>query len=165
MLTPAIPPQRPSSFRKQLTRASFAFFVAVLITWLPGCPQGSVTNGVKGKVTTEGNVVAGTVFFTGSDNTELKSPIDPKGEYYIQNTKVGTYKISVKGETGPGGVGAPPAPPEAKDKKDKGLPGDNTKLSTFTPGKAPPKKYESPDNGLTFDAKGGQETKDLDLKP
>jgi hypothetical protein len=182
------PVHNRSTVRKHLVRSSFAFFVVVMLAWLPGCPAASVTNSVKGKVTLNDKQVAGNVSFFSPDNKELKSPIGPDGNYYIENTKPGTtYKVAVNplpsggggggggalpggggGELGGGGGGGP--------KKDKFVEVDKLKAGKDVPDLlskkdgnqtvAPPPKYaDANSSGLTFTTKGGAETFDLKLTP
>jgi hypothetical protein len=138
-----------------LHRVSALFGVGML--FLIGCGGGEAANNVKGKVTVKGVPVSnGTITFHGSK--DASGPI-LNGQYNIDNPPTGQVKVSLKG------MGGPPMP----EKKE--LPGTLKSDKLLDPGGAGaggaaiPKKYESPDNGLTYEVKSGKHTKDFELEP
>jgi len=124
-----------------------------------GCGSQGPKNTVSGKVTLKGDPVAGSVVFIGSDNKEVMTHINPDGTYSVPDPAMGENKVLVKG----GAVGGP-APPvlEGTPKDFKGTmpPTTTTKM-----GVAPPPKYGSPDNGLSFKVTGGAQKYDIELTP
>jgi hypothetical protein len=138
-------------FAKTALKCLGALPVLVFALALAGCgggPDGK--NSVSGKVTHGGQPVAGTVTFIDGSNKEYASPISPEGKYLIPNLPTGPMKITVKG------VPAVPPGPGTKE----AMPGVPT-----ASGVAPSPKYAKPDNGLTYDVRAGEQTKDIDLKP
>ncbi len=123
---------------------------AVTLTGCGGVGKGGAADSVSGKVTLDGQPVAGEVFFVGSDKKEVGSPIGPEGNYEISNPPKGDVLIVVKGKPGipsiPGAKAAPDLPPPP----------------TAT-GVAPPAKYGQPNNGLKFTVTGGKQVYDIVL--
>ncbi len=150
-----------SRLQLQLARFSLAVFLMVILAAIPGCPGApQVTNLVTGKVTLGGKRVEGIVSFIGADNKSVDAPIGPDGVYNIANPPMGKVKITVKPApglaAGVGGAvpqGAAPVGGELKGKGGK----------EYVPGVPPPAKYATPDNGLTYEVKGGKEEKNLQL--
>ena len=144
------------SFARRLSVSASAFLLASLLVTLAGCGgKGSgAKNTVSGKVTMNGQVVAGQVVFVGG-NKEYPSPIGPDGNYQIIDPPNGEYVVLVKppigGTISPKGVGGG---------KGSDLPG--TGAGTGTP---PPAKYGTAAGGLKFTVSGGEQKNDIDLKP
>lgn len=116
-------------------------------------------NQVTGKVTLDGKVVAGTVFFQFSDNKEVTALIATDGSYQIVEPPTGQAKVYVKS-----GMGVA-VPPIGKAPEVKGGPEMPKDIGGAT-GTAPPAKYGSPStSGLSFEVKGGKQTYDITLTP
>jgi len=132
--------------------------VAVLagVSGCKGGPKGP-TDSVSGKVTLNGQVVAGTVVFVGADKQESTTPIGMDGTYKILSLTSGQYKILVKGSgLAPGGLKAPP----------KGTGPEMPSMPGSSSGVAPPAKYGSvATTPFSIDVTGGNQTKDLELTP
>jgi len=119
------------------------------LVWAAGCGGSKGKNEVTGKVTLDGQPVVGNVVFVGSDGKEVMALIRPDGTYTIPEPPMGEVKIKVIGLVGlaPPGQGSAAAPA----------------AGAGASGVAPPEKYASADNGLTFNVTGGKQTKDLPL--
>jgi hypothetical protein len=118
-----------------------------------GCGTTGPKNTVSGKVTYKGSPVEGSITFVTSAGKEFTGPITG-GTYFLNDTPPGEVRVSIKG---------PPKMPGVMPGKDKlpDLPAG--KGPAVQMGVSPPKKYESPENGLKYTVKGGKETKDFDL--
>jgi hypothetical protein len=125
---------------------------------LVGCGSKGASDSVSGKVTMNGQIVAGQVIFITSDKKEIASPITAEGVYTINNPPKGEVQIIVKGAVAPGGPVARPIP-----KGDK-TPGEPPPSPMASSGATPPAKYAQAGNGLKFTVTGGQQTYDIDLK-
>ena len=133
-----------------------AVSLALLIGAVTGCSSSAAGESIKGKVTLGDKPVSGMIVFTGADGKEASAPISADGAYSVSNPSHGALKITIT-SMGPGPVkGVPSA---VKPKNDGVLP------ALPTEGIPPPAKYSKPDNGLTYDFKGGLQTFDLELKP
>ena len=125
---------------------------------IAGCGGGGKGKGdtVSGKVTLNGNPVAGEVIFVGSDGKESKMLISMDGSYTVASVAKGEAKIGVKSMSM--GIGNAPAPTGA-GKSD--MPG-----VTPASGVPAPAKYSNPSSsGLTYTVKGGDEKFDIVLTP
>jgi len=135
--------------------------LVLLIALVPmlGCPSGDpAATLVSGKVTMDGQPVAGTVTFFGADNkTEVgASPIGPSGEYSIPNPTPGPVKIVVKSMAGAAGGGPLIPAPKGTTEMPKTAGGNQ--------GVAPPVKYGSPTTTpLSYEVKKGKQTYDIQL--
>jgi hypothetical protein len=140
--------------RRALRTLSVCLFVA-LLAGLSGCDKKAdeAANSVSGKVTLNGEPVAGNVAFVGADNKESPpSPIKPDGTYTIPNPPTGQVKILVKGMGGTAPVTTPP--------KEAG--GNMPKIG----GVAPPTKYGAvATTDLKFEVTSGKQKHDIELKP
>jgi hypothetical protein len=106
---------------------------------------------ITGKVTMNGQIVAGQVVFIGSDKKEIMSMIGPMdGSYQIPNPPKGEGQFLIKGMSGPS-----MAPPPSGGGKMPEMPS--------TGGVAPPAKYEKPTSELKFNVTGGKQTFDITL--
>jgi len=145
---------------RMLGALSLAFLVA-LLSGVSGCDSGpkGAKNSVSGKVTLNGEKVAGTVSFVGSDPAPKETPIKPDGTYQIDDPPTGQVKIVVKGMGGPtGAAGAAKPPPGGPEMPS--MPG------TGMGGATPPAKYGSPaTTPLTYDVKPGKQTYNIELTP
>lgn len=142
-------------------RRLVAVLALPLLAWLGGCTDGP-RDLVHGKVTLDGQSVAGEIVFVGAGDKKFKAPI-LDGKYSLAGAPAGTYKVAIEAGPGaPGGVKDGPAPP-GKDLKtgDKmtGMP-----EAKGGGGVAPPAKYNSVEtSGLTLEVKGGKQEKDWAL--
>jgi len=127
---------------------------AFLLTLTLGCGGKTGETVVYGKVTLNGQAVDGSVTFIGSDKKESASPIAPDGKYRIINPPLGAVRIVVKGN--PKGAGMKELP--------KG-PGEAPNATGGGSGVPPPKKYENPENGLTYEVKAGEQEHNIELTP
>jgi hypothetical protein len=130
--------------------------LAGLIVVVAGCGGRGPKSLVKGKVTLEGQPVAGTIIFIGSDNKEHPAPL-AKGEYAIENPPSGEVTILVRGAGT--GVAMPKGDLPMKDKGPKvEMPG------TANMGVEPPAKYGQKEHGIKKTVKGsGTEKIDIEL--
>jgi hypothetical protein len=111
-------------------------------------------NSVTGKVSLDGEPVAGSITFVSATNKEEVTPIKPDGTYLIENLPPGTYKVLVKSMLG-GKLVAPP-----KDKGGAEMPS----MPGSSKGVDPPEKYASATSSdLTFEVKTGKQTYDIPL--
>jgi len=112
-------------------------------------------NQVSGKVML-GNVPASgaTVTFIGAGGKKAGALVDREGKYVVVDAPPGKVQVTVKSMAGAGP--ALPTPAQVKDAK-AGPPGA-TSVTV-------PAKYGEPNNGLTYEVKGGKETYDIELKP
>lgn len=142
------------SATKRILRLLSILPLGVVVILIAGCGGGGKGKGdtVSGKVTLNGNPVAGEVIFIGSDGKESKMLISMDGSYTVASPAKGEAKIGVKS------MGSAPAPSGA-GKSD--MPG-------FSPasGVPAPAKYNNPStSGLTYTVKGGDEKFDIVLTP
>jgi len=152
-------PWFPCEFRKALLASLWSLlgFVVVLSSGCSG-GAGAAKDAVSGKVTLNGQAVAGEVKFVWQDKKqEMASPINPQGEYTILEPPPGKVKIVVKGMMAGQKLIAPPA----KDApKMEGAP------VVGTGGVAPPAKYESvASTPLEFEVKSGKQQHNIELTP
>lgn len=133
------------------TLATCGFATALLALLGCGGGGGGSKDSVSGKITHNGQSVAGTVTFVGADKQEHNGPI-MDGKYTVGNLPKGEYQVLVKGIT-PGGT---PLVPVKGEKAAEG--------AGAASGAAPPEKYSKPGNGLTFTSAGGEQKHDIDLK-
>jgi hypothetical protein len=150
-------------------RRLFGILLIFGFACLPGCPGGgAVSDVVTGKVTLGDKPVSGMVTFIGPDSKRV-SGAATDGAYFINNPPKGLCKITVEGMPGaPTSIGmtgnnAKDASNPLKDVKDGSL--AKTSAPVSGGGVAPPKKYASPDNGLSFEVKGGKQEHDIKLTP
>ena len=137
--------------------ALLLFGVTLLVGVGCGKKDEGPKNFVAGKVTLNGEPVAGMVVFTGPGNKEVSSPINIDGSYRVADPAVGQNTIVVK--SAPGMSMAPAGSPP------KDAPPLTGASGSAKMGVAPPAKYASPGNGLKYDVKGGKETHDIKLEP
>ncbi len=133
--------------------------VLLSLAFINGCPgAGAVNDIVSGKVTLNDKPVSGEVIFTGPNNVSASGPA-LEGSYSVFNPPKGKCVITIKSM---GMAGAPATLPSGKD-----IPvvKDMPKPGLGTGGVPPPAKYERPDNGLTFEVKGGKQEFDIKLQP
>jgi len=141
-------------------RLPLILLIAALVC-LAGCSgKGKIKNKVTGKVTLDGEPVAGTVSLIGEDGKEapVSGLLEEGGTYTILNPPLGKYEVIVKAPLGGGNPGQPP--PNAA-----GTGGGVSANKVEGPkGKMPPKKYERPKNGLPqLEVTGGEQTHDIAL--
>jgi len=152
----ALPAGSPSVPRRFLLRGlPLPLFVALLVG-LSGCDKKAdeAANSVSGKVTLNGEAVAGTVVFVGADNKEVPAPIKPDGSYTVPNPPTGKVKVLVKGMLGSAPVATPP-----KDS------GSMPKMGGGS-GVAPPAKYGAvASTPLSFEVTSGKQKYDIPLPP
>jgi len=128
-------------------------FVALLVG-LSGCDKkgDEAANSVSGKVTLNGEPVAGIITFVGADNKEVSGPIKPDGTYTVANPPAGQVKILVKGMGGTLPTATPP--------KEAG--GNMPKMG----GVSPPAKYSAVNTtDLKFEVTSGKQKHDITLTP
>lgn len=120
---------------------------SLFVAW--GCGQSdgdSPKESLTGKVMFDDKPVSmATVVAIGSDQKEVSAQSDDNGEYRLANPPHGSLKFQV--------YTIPPAPPGVKSGP---MPPGMTKL---------PAKYSKPDNELSYDFQGGNQTYDITLKP
>jgi len=117
----------------------------------PGCSdKGGGKGEIKGKVTLDGQPVAGTVVFIVGDKEVSTQTLPPLGAYAAFEVPKGTAKVKV--------IKAPGAAPAMGGAKAGEAPG-----AGGTPMVPPPDKYASADNGLTLAVTGGNQTFDIIL--
>jgi hypothetical protein len=145
-------------------RAGLILAVVAVLFSSAGCGKPK-TNTVSGKVTLNGEPVAGEVTFIGPSKKKTSSPITD-GKYKVVDVEAGENQITVAtlGAGGPARVG-PANMPQGMQ----GIPGDPMKgmpvPSEGSTGKPPPEKYATPGNGLSFDVKPGSNDYDITLQP
>jgi len=139
-----------------LLRGGCLLLFVVALGTVGGCGTKGPKSSVSGKVTLNGQNVAGQVTFVGADNKELSSPIREDGSYLIENPPTGSVKVLVKGMTSGGPAPMTPKTPGMPSMPD--MPGAK--------GVAPPAKYGSvATTPLTFEVTGGKQTYDIPLAP
>jgi len=122
-----------------------------------GCPSTVAKDNVSGKVTVAGEkVVMGTITFIGADGKTATGNITPTG-YVVENPPKGECKITIKG------MGLTLNAPVKDSSKDSEKVTKDMKMETPAMGATPPKKYESPENGLKFTVTSGKQKHDIDL--
>jgi hypothetical protein len=140
-----VPSTRQPTESRRLALAS----LLAIVFGVSGCGDGKKGAGdgdsVSGKVTLNGQAVAGQVVFIAADGKDYIAPIGEDGSYLAAGVPKGQAKILVKGASGV-------APKGGAD-----MPGSGGK------GVAPPAKYGVPGNGLTFDVTGGAQKRDIEL--
>ena len=128
------------------------------VALMTGCSGGpaEAKNSVSGKVLLDGQPVAGEVIFFHQEKKDQKNtPINPKGEYTINDPEPGKVKIVVKGMLSGQKVVAPP--PDGP--KIEGAP-------ALASGAAPPAKYGSEaTTPLEYEVKAGKQKYDINLTP
>jgi hypothetical protein len=153
----------PAGRRSWPGRPALRSAVLFLAVWvcLSGCSKSKTKgpkNSVSGKVTLGGRPVSGTVTFLGADNQQANSPIQPDGKYMIVDPPVGKVRVAVKAAAGMRGGAAPL--PGGRLPEMPGMPGGGGQV-----GVPPPRKYANPENGLTFEVTGEEQTFDIELRP
>lgn len=140
-------PLPPRGWQRAFGRTLAGLVLLVAI----GCSSGTgAKNSLTGKVTVNGQAVAGNLYFIGADGKESNPVLLAlDGTYTWLEPAKGTYKVLVKGMPGMAG---------AKDSKP--LPG-----MPATGGMAPPPKYATTAGGLTVTITEGNQTKDFELTP
>jgi hypothetical protein len=123
-----------------------------------GCQGKGPKSLVRGKVTLEGQPVAGQIVIIGSDNKEKSAPL-AMGQYSIENPPSGEVTIVVKG-LGPGmSLGGKL---EGIKTKEKGAPAGAAASPDM--GVEPPAKYGKKEGGIKKTIKGsGVEVMDIEL--
>lgn len=143
--------------RHLLVRAPSLFLLLAALAGVTGCGK-SGSGGkdtVSGKVTLNGQPVAGQVVFIGSDSKEYMSPIGADGNYQVIGVPKGEATILVKG------IGTPAAPKAGPGKeKPPEMPG-----MAGGGGAAPPVKYSTAAGGLKVSVTGGEQKHDIPLNP
>lgn len=139
-----------------------SFFFVGALTLMTGCggpPQAS--NSVKGTIKVDGeNLSGGTIIFHGAKK-DVPGPI-LMGKYNVDEPPIETLKVSIRAASGPVQAVGGDKGKLAVESKDAGA----TLAPASGGGKAPNKKYGSPEtSGLTYEFKGGRQTKDWDLAP
>jgi hypothetical protein len=130
-------------------RSAGAVLAALIGFVAAGC--GGSADLVTGKVTYNGQPVAGEVVFVGRDKKQAACPIADDGTYKIKAPPKGEVVVLVKGTpkapsglvTPKGGLKDAPPPPK---------------------GVEPPGKYSAEPGGLKFQVTGGEQTYDIELK-
>lgn len=127
--------------------------VACAALALAGCGGKPADGGdsVSGKVTLNGQPVAGRVAFVGADKKETITVTGPDGRYSIANLPKGELQVFVRSAAlpkpvTPRGVQPPPGLPAAV-------------------GVAPPARYAQAKHAQKLTVTGGAQTFDIDLKP
>src|SRR5260221_372222 len=87
-----------------------------LLVGLVGCGASGSADQVTGKVTFNGQPVAGEVVFVGLDRKEAASPITDDGTYKIKSPPKGEVQVIVKGQQ----VSNPAVPRNAKNAPEAG---------------------------------------------
>jgi hypothetical protein len=135
--------------------------LAGAVVFAAGCGKtGGPNNTVKGKVTLDGQVVAGEVVFIASDGKEYASSL-VTGIYSIPNIPKGEATVLVKPPSaGVGGIGGKKAEtPKVKDKA-----GGQDMAAGMEMGVPPPAKYSKKENGIKKTITGKSlETIDIEL--
>jgi hypothetical protein len=129
-----------------MTRTLALVGLSVLLAAGIGCGRmDSERNTIAGKMTLNGQPIqSATVFVTGPDDAVASGPVSG-GNYTIRRAPVGPLRFRV--------VSVPPPPP-----------GSRIKLKTDT-GASIPERYQSSDNELSLDYKGGKQIFDIALQP
>jgi hypothetical protein len=138
--------------------ASWLVPFTLVIVLAAGCGKKEPTSTVTGKVTLNGQPVAGTVAFVGPDNKQVTAPINPDGTYTVASPPTGQVRILVKSL--PGAI--PGAKPIISADMARTMPVSTTAPAT---GQSPPARYAWPNNGLTFNVTGGKQSHDITLVP
>src|SRR5262249_32301451 len=123
-----------------------------------GC--GGKTNLVSGKVTLNGSPLkGGLVTFLGAGKAQAVANINNDGDYQMDNPPVGTVKVTImqlptnlpmRGTAPPRSAIARAPVPDLKPP---------------SAGEPVPRKYQNPDNGLTYTVTRGRHTFDIHLDP
>lgn len=130
-----------------------------LLIVIVGCGTGGSGTVVSGKVTHKGDPVNAELVFIDGKSKEYKAPVMPDGSYSISDLPLGEYKVVVKAGLAPI-LGAP-----ANQNAPGGIVPETIKGTTPLPkAVAPPAKYATPDNGLTYTVKSGKQQKDFNLE-
>lgn len=126
----------------------------VLAVGVIGCGTAS-PDAVSGKVTLNGQPVAGEVVFLVGGAEKAASPIKLDGTYQVSNPPRGEVEVLVKGPP------ALPSPPPGGKKVDIPPP-----TGSSPSGVSPPAKYARPNNGLAkLNVTGGRQTHNIELTP
>ena len=137
--------------RSRATRLGGALTLTATLLVVAGCGG----NRVAGKVTLNGKPVkGGLVAFHGEGQQPKVANINADGEYVLEDPPVGTVAVTVRSLSTSLPMDAMPMPR-----------GNAKLLPTPTAVEALPRKYELPNNGLTFTNTGGGQTFDIDLTP
>ena len=155
-----VPPVSSGSVVSVVRPLALLGFLATLSAG--GCSSSSGSgsgNAISGKVTLNGQAVAGTLAFTGPDNKEVSAPINADGTYQVTLPGKGDYTILVKPLAAGMNKGGAPVPPP----KDAPAPKDMPDIKG-SPGVPPPARYAQPNNGLKLTVTGGPQTHDIELK-
>ncbi len=129
-----------------------------------GCSGGTKTNAVKGKVTLDGQPVAGVVTFVGPSKKKSSSPIKvDDGTYQINDAELGDNQIYIEKGLGAGGPGAVFSGGGNVGMRE--MPKDMGKdMPKPAMGVEPPEKYTNPStSGLHFNVTGGTQEHDITL--
>jgi hypothetical protein len=141
------------SGRCRATRLGGALMLTATLLLAAGC--GNRGNRVAGKVTLNGTPVkGGLVAFHGEGQKQKVANINADGEYAIDDPPAGTVAVTVRSLPTNLPMGSMP-PPQGNAKL----------LPTPTAVEALPRKYELPNNGLTFTNTGGTQKFDIELTP
>jgi hypothetical protein len=135
-------------------RAAGGFCLLFLSLACAGCGDKGNAYFVTGKVTYNGQPVAGEVVFVGPAGAQAGSPIADDGTYKIQSPPKGEVTVLVRAP-----AGAATSAPAARKRTD-----PPPFSGTAPKGVAPPAKYAQGKTGLSFNVTGGEQTYDIDLK-
>jgi len=146
--TRVVPPHSPPS---RVSRWLGLVCLLAAIALAGGCGNKAGTgSSVSGKVTLEGQPVAGSVVFVYGAEEKANAPIGVNGAYSIPNPPKGQVKVLVRAI--PGSTGVSPVGPIPKGSG----PEMPSMGGTSSAGVPPPAKYASPEtSGLTYEVKGG----------
>ena len=134
-----------------------SLLVAALI--FAGCGDAGPANAVSGKVTLNGEPVAGSITFVGADGKEVSSPVGPGGgTYNIVDPPQGEVTVLIKGP----GIAATP---ELKPAPGAMAMPSGTDKGANSMGVNPPAKYADASGGLKYTVRAGRQTKDFELTP
>lgn len=152
---PSAAPLRRHFSRRCVFLLANSLAALLLVLNVSGCGGGkkAAANAVSGIVTMGKSPVSGaTVTFIGADGKKASGFTNMEGKYTIEDPPKGSVKITLTSLGGGGGAG-PVMPPPPKDSP---APPSNTMASI-------PAKYAKPDNGLSFEVKGGKETYNIEI--
>jgi len=147
---------RLRAFPRYSLTCALALLVAVLGL---GCGSSSRSGELSGKVTLNGEGVAGTIVLLGSDGKEAAQGPILAGRYLIMNPPKGEYDVVVR----PPVTGAPTGVPAPKPEKDKEKGGGT--LAGTSQGAAPPEKYSRPGALEKLKVTGSKQEHNITLTP